>query len=143
MSNPAAIPHPGRLTLLVNFNLEVAITEEQIKLLANDLEKQEQEGEPCKDLRIQLAEKEKKGKDLNLKIVKCSQSPLCVTKQDTVIELDAAPIVPTPTTVGTGSGWDEMLERKKQEKARFPPIHPVFPPNVQRLDMRQWLLRRL
>ena len=80
MSDPAALPHPGRLTLLEHLNLEVAITEEQIKLLANDLEKQEQEGEPCKDLRIQLEENEKKGKDLNLRIVKCSQSPLRAPK---------------------------------------------------------------
>jgi len=39
MSDPAAITHPGRLTLLENLNFEVAIKEEQIKLLANDLEK--------------------------------------------------------------------------------------------------------
>ena len=62
MSNPAASPHPGRLTLLEHLNLEVAITEEHIKLLANILEKQEQEGEPCEDLRIQLEEKEKREK---------------------------------------------------------------------------------
>ena len=44
MPDPAAIPHPGRLTLLEHLNLKVAIIEEQIKLLANDLEKQEHEG---------------------------------------------------------------------------------------------------
>ena len=44
-----------------------------------------------------------------------------------VIDLDAVPIVCPPTDVGI-SGWDEMLELKKQDKARSPPIHPVFSP---------------
>ena len=110
-----------------HLNLEVTITEEEIKLLANDLGKQEQEGEPCEDLRIQLAEREKKGKDLNLRIVICTQSPLRATNQDTVIELDVTPIV-NPTTLRETSGWDEMLELQRQDKARSPPMHPVFSP---------------
>jgi len=91
MSDPAAVTHLGGFTLLEHLNLEVAITEEQIKLLANTLEKHEQEEEPCKDLRIQLEEKEKKGKDLNLRIVKCSQSPLRARNQDKVIDLYSEP----------------------------------------------------
>ena len=39
MSDPAALTHPGRLTLLEHLNLEVAITEEQIRLLANTIKK--------------------------------------------------------------------------------------------------------
>ena len=136
MSDPAATTNLGRLTLLEHLNLKVAITEEQIKLLANDLDKQEQEGEPCEDLRIQLAEKEKKGKDLNLRIVKCSQSPLPATTQDMVIDLCAAPFVNPPTDKGV-SGWDEMLALKRQDKAISLPIRPVFPLNVRKLHMRQ------
>ena len=60
--------------------------------------------------------------------MKCSHSPLRATTQNTDIELDASPIVPTPTDAGTGSGWDDMLARKKTDKARSPPIHPEFSP---------------
>ena len=60
-------------------------------------------------------------------MVKCSHTPLRATNQDVVIELDVAPIV-NPITVRGTSGWDKMLELKRQDKARSPPIHPGFPP---------------
>ena len=59
MSDLAASPLLGRLTLLEHLNLEVALTEERSRFLAIAIEKKEQAGEPCKVLRIELSEKEK------------------------------------------------------------------------------------
>ena len=44
-----------------------------------------------------------------------------------VLDLYSGPTV-TPTTDAGISGWDEMLALKRQDKARSPPIRPVFTP---------------
>jgi len=89
--------------------------------LAIAIEKKELEGEPCEDLRIELSEKEKKGKDLNLRIVKCSQLPLHASNQENmVIELDLEPEVHPIQVAGVSDGDD--AHAKNQDKARTPPI---------------------
>jgi hypothetical protein len=127
MSDLAASPPPGQLTLLEHLNLEIALTEERSRLLAIAIEKKELEGEPCEDLRIELSEKEKKGKDLNIRIVKCSQSPLHAANQDNmVIELDLDSEVQPIQVSGVSDG--DNAHSKNQDKARTPPIRPANSP---------------
>ena len=127
MSDLAASPPPGQLTLLEHLNLEIALTEERSRLLAIAIEKKEFEGEPCEDLRIELSEKEKKGKDLNIRIVKCSQSPLHASNQENmVIELDLDSEVQPIQVSGVSDG--DNAHSKNQDKARTPPIRPANSP---------------